>query len=485
MTASTATAKTITPTKQNNKSTPKERKYSLLVKLSVVFVLIAISVLSPGGWALAYKGRIYPNVKIANVSVGGKTIEQAKQALEPKINELKNSGPTLIYSQEEMKPSLEELGVTFNADTAVSAAFNYGRKESLKGKFAAYFNIVRNGAEMDLPLSVDETKLHEYVAGLSSKIAKEPTNATVSVANGQIVVTPAKEGIGFDEQKILSDLGDYINNSSTAQPKIVLEFTKIQAKVQAENTNQAVEATARYLAIAPINVIYADRQWTADRSEIGRWMRYSVANTTITTSADPTSFIKKISKEVAIPARDRQIEDGTGRILDEGQDGLGIDEKVLSAQIKNTLNAGGNKTIDLPVYDIARSEKTVFPHAMPGRYAGRYIDINLSEQTLYAFDGQNQITSFLVSTGKSGYATPTGEFHVYSKSRVTTMDGPGYYLPGVEWVSWWSGDYSIHGTYWHHNFGHVMSHGCVNASNGDAEWLYNWDEVGTPVYIHY
>ena len=52
------------------------------------------------------------------------------------------------------------------------------------------------------------------------------------------------------------------------------------------------------------------------------------------------------------------------------------------------------------------------------------------------------------------------------------------------YVSWWHGDYSIHGTYWHHNFGHPMSHGCLNASNADALWIYNWDSIGTPVWIH-
>jgi len=65
------------------------------------------------------------------------------------------------------------------------------------------------------------------------------------------------------------------------------------------------------------------------------------------------------------------------------------------------------------------------------------------------------------------------------------MKGPGYDLPGVQWVSWFSGDYGIHGTYWHHNFGHVMSHGCINATNADAEWVYGFVQIGTPVYIHY
>jgi hypothetical protein len=44
--------------------------------------------------------------------------------------------------------------------------------------------------------------------------------------------------------------------------------------------------------------------------------------------------------------------------------------------------------------------------------------------------------------------------------------------------------YGLHGTYWHDNFGTPMSHGCVNLSNADAQWLFNWASVGTKVVTH-
>jgi lipoprotein-anchoring transpeptidase ErfK/SrfK len=46
-------------------------------------------------------------------------------------------------------------------------------------------------------------------------------------------------------------------------------------------------------------------------------------------------------------------------------------------------------------------------------------------------------------------------------------------------------DYGLHGTYWHSNFGRPMSRGCVNLRTPDAQWLYNWAEVGTPVHVRY
>ena len=65
------------------------------------------------------------------------------------------------------------------------------------------------------------------------------------------------------------------------------------------------------------------------------------------------------------------------------------------------------------------------------------------------------------------------------------MRGPGYYLRDVPYVMYFYKDYGLHGTYWHDNFGTPMSHGCVNLSSADAQWLFNWASVGTRVVTHY
>jgi len=115
---------------------------------------------------------------------------------------------------------------------------------------------------------------------------------------------------------------------------------------------------------------------------------------------------------------------------------------------------------------------------------GRWIDIDLSEQTLRAYEGSELVGSFLVSTGINKYPTETGQYHIYVKYLSSLMHGEDYYLPDVPYSMYYSGDFSIHGTYWHHNFGTPMSHGCVNMDISEAEWLYNWASIGTLVNIH-
>jgi LysM repeat protein len=116
--------------------------------------------------------------------------------------------------------------------------------------------------------------------------------------------------------------------------------------------------------------------------------------------------------------------------------------------------------------------------------SGKWIDINLATQSLVAYEGQQAVYWATVSTGLARTPTPKGRFRIYRKLRSATMSGPGYRIPNVPYVMEFYGNYSMHGTYWHNNFGHPMSHGCVNLRTSDAQWLYNWAPVGTLVVIH-
>jgi len=115
----------------------------------------------------------------------------------------------------------------------------------------------------------------------------------------------------------------------------------------------------------------------------------------------------------------------------------------------------------------------------------RWIDVDLSRQTLTAYAGQTPVRSTLVSTGLPRTPTPVGRYHIYVKFIRDDMSGPGYYLADVPYTMYFHRGYGIHGTYWHSNFGHPMSHGCINLPTEEAEWLFHWASVGTLVYIHW
>jgi lipoprotein-anchoring transpeptidase ErfK/SrfK len=114
----------------------------------------------------------------------------------------------------------------------------------------------------------------------------------------------------------------------------------------------------------------------------------------------------------------------------------------------------------------------------------RWIDVDLSEQLLTAYERQTPVRAVLVSTGLPATPTPTGQYRIWVKFRYDDMEGPGYYLEDVPFVMYFHKGYGLHGATWHANFGHPMSHGCVNLPVEEAEWLFNWAGVGTLVNVH-
>ncbi len=116
--------------------------------------------------------------------------------------------------------------------------------------------------------------------------------------------------------------------------------------------------------------------------------------------------------------------------------------------------------------------------------SSKHIYVDLTNQTLYAYEGDNLVYKFLVSTGKWNH-TPTGDFNIWIKLRYTRMSGGSgadyYDLPNVPYTMFYynskvpkSDGYSIHGAYWHNNFGHPMSHGCVNMRPEDAQKIFDF-----------
>ncbi len=125
----------------------------------------------------------------------------------------------------------------------------------------------------------------------------------------------------------------------------------------------------------------------------------------------------------------------------------------------------------------------------------RWVSIDLYEQVLIAYEGDRAVFATLVSSGLPQWATNEGVFNIWLPLERTDMSGSEgqsdfYYLEEVPWTMYFDGAIALHGTYWHNSFGFRHSHGCVNLSITDANWLYNflspeWNgETGASVYVY-
>lgn len=119
------------------------------------------------------------------------------------------------------------------------------------------------------------------------------------------------------------------------------------------------------------------------------------------------------------------------------------------------------------------------------------IVVDLSEQMIYAYDGDKSFLMAKVSTGTGRTPTPEGTFTIYKKTPSRYMQGPiegvtdtPFDLPGVPWNMYFTqGGAVIHGTYWHDKYGTQQSNGCINLPSDLAKVLYDWAPVGTTVTV--
>lgn len=136
--------------------------------------------------------------------------------------------------------------------------------------------------------------------------------------------------------------------------------------------------------------------------------------------------------------------------------------------------------------------RVVTPNPVPpdGVENGRWIEVNLYQQTLAVYENNQLIFATLISTGYDPYYTQPGLFHVREKKEYETMEGAFetgkvdyYLLEDVPWTMYYDGPRALHGAYWRSKFGSELSHGCINLSVGDSHWLYDWADIGDYVYV--
>jgi lipoprotein-anchoring transpeptidase ErfK/SrfK len=154
-----------------------------------------------------------------------------------------------------------------------------------------------------------------------------------------------------------------------------------------------------------------------------------------------------------------------------------------------------NKKVSIPQNILSNENQNVLGESDSIDPGNKRIEVDLSKQRFYAYEGDKLVYSFLISSGKWG-RTPNGDFKIWTKIRSAKMSGGSkllgdyYYLPNVPYIMYFyntnhpkQSGFSLHGTYWHHNFGYPMSHGCINMKTEDAQTIFAWATINTPIKI--
>lgn len=476
------------------------------IVLVFIISLVILGLLYTGAllfYSTLYQGKIFSGIYLGEMNLSNQPIFQANQVLAQTIDNYNENGLTLIYGDQGWQPTLAELGITLTAQDNIEQVYQLGREENLVTRLTNLSRTLFVDNQLYFSYNLDETTLDSYLAKLSQELNTLPQNASLIIEGGQVNAIDSQTGQSLEASKVKQEI---IEALPLLEPKTVeLTFVINQPIITTENI-VATKETVEIMVSAPVLMSYEDGEYQVEPAEIGNWINLSeitigagekvikkvdsqVGKRILRAEADQNrieNYFQEVALGIDIEPTVEKVMKARERedLIQEGSDGRRLDIEMASEIFDNKLLSRDDRSFVLPV-DIV--EKEIINEGIPDApiSEGKVIAVNLSRQLIFAYEDGEPIYFSLISTGRAGHATPTGQFKVYGKNRSAKMSGADYYLPGVPYILWYYADYSIHGTYWHDNFGHVMSHGCTNLPTPVAEWFFNWAPVGTTVINYY
>jgi len=501
--------------KKKNKKSKKLKLFFKIILIIFSFLVILFFLFTSTIFAYEkiYDNKIYPGIFLAGHKISGLTQKEAIILLKKSFDNYKEKNIGLIDVKKEWYPKTNELGFEPLFEKSIAKSYYQCRSgnfwQDLKEKF---FCLVQK-KNLSLEYKLDKQKFDNYLNKVSQEVDKPAIDANLIFEGTNLKLIKPQKGLIIDREKLENRI---INSLILLQKNnFSLPFKNDEPKIKEEGTRDARQE-AELAVSQPINFFYGDINYKVEPNQIASWINFVPAfkeigsyenNNSLNINVKKEWYLKftlnedKIREFLLNIANEQNIEPKPTKVtfsnnqkfvLEEGYDGRSLDFDKMITEIKNKIKEKGERNIELafkivPAGEIEATEYGIIPITNE-----KYIDVSLSKQVLTCFDGGKAQFMTLISSGISKYPTPTGTFHIYSKTPSTRMRyeyGPNhpdnYDLPNVPYAMFFSGPYSIHGTYWHNNFGIPMSHGCVNTPTPAAEWIYNWAPIGTMVYIHW
>ena len=279
-----------------------------------------------------------------------------------------------------------------------------------------------------------------------------------------------------------------------------LQTSKTKPAIKVDDLSNA-KNRAQNLLDSNIQISFLDKTLKPSIDELGTWVDFSIDDSNKYLATVNQEQVKGWVSEASTEAgkdpinKKVKVEAGIQTTIQEGVDGLVIDQDAVASQIINNLNLDKITQISYKAPGIPLKYQTVYNDITTIK-DGKFIEVNISTQTVYAWEDGQLVYTSPATTGASGNdtGTPIGTFSIFYKTTDTILDGRVYgysYRVHVDyWMPFDVNGSGLHDASWRTSFGgqdyiYSGSKGCVNLPHATAEFLYNWAPVGTVVWTHY
>lgn len=453
-------------------------------RLTLLGAMLAFVVVLCGVYLVALNGKAQLGVRLAGVSVTGKSQAQLEKIAEQQAGKIR----VTFKAKEKSETTLPSTaGIAFDASASAKRAVQ--AKQSLVSRFKFW-------ERTDVPLvySVNQTALTGYlekkviVGWALPKDASLSFNPSTKVYDVNDPVPG--EGVGMSQITAALDRAATVPQTVVADIRPVPtspKITRAVAEKAQERANNLLKSDVKMLQNG-LRVFYLEPQEIDTLLDI--IPNSSKGTLDVSANADRVQkFVDNdITNTIARASRERVVivnpESGQITVLQEGTPGQKLaGSKQLASDIVSALQTGKPYAKEISVEESGTINEKKFTGV------NRWAEVNLSQQMAYMHLDDQTIMSFRISSGRAVTPTDPGEWNVYGKLPLRTMkgviNGEAYEVPNVPWVVYFHDGEAFHGTYWHNNFGTPMSHGCINMTIADAKMMYNFAYIGMRVSVHY
>ncbi len=507
---------------------PKIKRIGIGVAYFIVIAAI-LTVTIPMVLGYFYKDRFRPGTIFAGINLSGKQYGESKKILEHEIGNITNKKIVLDIADKKFELPIKDLGLRYSWISAFDNLYS----EQNSGNFVedsfilAYDYLQGKQYNEKISFRLNRNKVDVKLSEIITQVNKEPVDAKIRLENDNLIIDKELPGMGVDKEKvtdlIYSSLNSRIKNGNwDGNIAVNLPSTILEAKIKESDFTQAKQM-AEQTSDKKIILLFENKKYTLERRDILKWFSFDYKGGVIKANLkkdDIAKYVASIAKKIDILPREKQLSSKDGSVLQEGKDGRALTkEKTVNDivsilegtyQIKPTqpqtevpaenvavdsASSVENKNYNLALQVDVKSfaTKTVDPPFTPGMYEGKYIEVNLSQQKMYLWEGANLVKTYGVSSGKKSTPTREGIFKIKNKASV------GKEFPWI--MPWWMAFAQDKSGAWQgfhelpvdmrtgkkegvSDIGKAVSHGCVRLAAGQAKELYDWAVVGMPVYIH-
>lgn len=408
----------------------------------------------------------YPNTFIGSTNVSGKTPGQIKNILNTQQSIL----PKIQVKDRTYQYRYDQLGVVVDEDRALSDVFRPNRK------LFPFFQSLFTRRVIPPPLVFTQA-YDQFVSDMTFNFGDSTDTVSVDPETKSLLVAENSETYRFDKNSlqtlILSHFGDYTH-----------PIYPMLAKVTNETIDQVTDVNQKLANVfsQPI-MVYLDMGGTTPGVELKEEDIREATVITVTPALQVTIAVNPTALNRVL----------TRRIHDTG---FPIRENLVTQNVEGDFL----KAVQLRFAGINISAVSTAPDDGPntdGSVAGKYIEVDISQQKMYVFADGKVYKTYKISTGLDE-PTPIGKFTILNKVDLGFSDIYKVWLP------WWMGfSYSgrLHAYFGIHEqpytltsdgkpvirdnrLGTPSTGGCIALAPGAAEEVYWFATVDTPVYIY-